>query len=112
LTVLYKILPRSAYDRMYFALFPRYKAWQRRRYRSQALRKPGADPQKTETVFKCLEFSLVGWQGMEATYDCTKKVLEKNVPGDLVECGVAQGGSALLIGLVQRNFDRQNRRRE
>lgn len=46
----------------------------------------------------------MGYQGMEATYDCTKKVLTEKIPGDLVECGVAQGGSALLIALVNREF--------
>jgi hypothetical protein len=101
---MYRVLPRSAYDRIYFFLFPRYKAWRRSEYRRLALRKPGADRDKIETVFRCLEFSLVGWQGMEVTYDCAKKVLVGNVPGALVECGVAQGGSALLIALVNQKF--------
>ncbi|MEO7798854.1 MAG: TylF/MycF/NovP-related O-methyltransferase [Opitutaceae bacterium] len=104
LTLLHKLLPKSLYDRFYFFAFPRYKAWLRRSYRSRALSRAGADRDKVETVFKCLEFSLVGWQGMEATYQCTKDVLTQKIPGDLVECGVAQGGSALLIALVNRKF--------
>jgi len=100
LTIMHAILPKSLYDRIYFYLFPRYKARLRRRYRTRALRKLHADREKVELVFKCLEFSLVGSEGMEATYDCTRRVIQDDVPGDLVECGVAQGGSALLIALV------------
>lgn len=104
LNALHAVLPKSLYDRFYFFMFPRYKAWLRRRYRSRALSRPGADPEMINTVFRCLEFSLVGWQGMEATYSCTRKAIENGIPGDLVECGVAQGGSALLIALVNKKY--------
>jgi hypothetical protein len=107
---MYRILPRDAYDSIYFFLFSKYKAWCRSEYRRLALKKAGVDPAKIETVHKCLEYSLVGWQGMEATYDCTKKVLVDNIPGALVECGVAQGGSALLIALVNSKFGDVSRR--
>ena len=110
LTMMYRVLPRSAYDRIYFSLFPLYKAWLRSKYRRRALRKTGADRDKIETVHHCLEYSLVGWQGMEASYDCTKKVIVEKVPGGLVECGVAQGGSALLIALVNQKFGDGTRR--
>jgi hypothetical protein len=110
LSIMSKVLPRELYDRFYFFAFPRYKAWLRRRYRARALARNGADREKVETVFKCLEFSLVGSQGMEATYDCTKRVLTERVPGDLVECGVAQGGSALLIGILNERFGNPPRR--
>jgi hypothetical protein len=104
LTLLHKVLPRSVYDRLYFFLFPRYKAWRRDSYRRRALRQRGADVDKVEMVHQCLEYSLVGWQGMEATYDCTKRVIDEKVIGDFVECGVAQGGSALLIALINQKF--------
>jgi hypothetical protein len=98
------------YDRFYLFAFPRYKAYLRRRYRRQALRRPNPDTAKVDAVYKCLEVSLVGWQGLEATYDCAKKVLVDKIPGDLVECGVAQGGSALLIALVNRDVGGGSRR--
>jgi len=110
LTILYRILPRSAYDRLYFCLFPRYKAWRRNRYRRNALRQRSADRKKIDLVHHCLQYSLVGWQGMEATYDCTKRLIDEKVPGALVECGVAQGGSALLIALVNQKFGDGSRR--
>lgn len=110
LNILHAVLPRGLYESFYLFAFPRYKAYLRRRYRREALQRAGADREKTEIVFKCLEYSLVGWQGMEATYDCTKKVLVEGVPGDLVECGVAQGGSALLIALVNKKYGGDLRR--
>lgn len=104
LVVLHKVLPRAAYDRMYLFLFPRYKEFQRRRYRRIGLARRDVDREMVETVFKCMEFSLVGWQGLEATFKTTKDVLVRRIPGDLVECGVAQGGSALLIALVSGKY--------
>jgi hypothetical protein len=104
LTALHAVLPKQVYDHVYLFAFPRYKALLRWRYRSQALRRNGADRKKIEAVFKCLEFSLVGWQGLEVTYDCARRAISEGVSGALVECGVAQGGSALLLALVNREF--------
>jgi len=109
LTALHAVLPKQVYDHVYLFAFPRYKAFLRWRYRSQALRRNGADREKIESVFKCLEFSLVGWQGLEVTYDCARRAISEGVPGGLVECGVAQGGSALLLALVNREFGRDER---
>ncbi len=36
-------------------------------------------------------------------YTSTRQIIEKNVEGDLVECGCARGGSAAMIGLAQRS---------
>jgi O-methyltransferase len=110
LTMLSKLLPQRVYDRFYDFAFPRYKAWVRQRYRTRALARPGVDRDKVETVFKCLEYSLVGASGMEVTYDCTRRVISDKISGDLVECGVAQGGSALLIALVNQQFGDGSRR--
>lgn len=109
LGLLYHILPRPLYNRFYTFAFPRYKAWMRRRYRWRALKNPTPDLEKIEAVYRCLEYSLVGWQGMEATYDCATRVLTERIPGDLVECGVAQGGSALLLALARRRSDHESR---
>ena len=39
---------------------------------------------------------------MFATYQAAKYVAERGIPGDIVECGVWRGGSALLAGLAVR----------
>jgi O-methyltransferase len=55
---------------------------------------------KVRTVFKVMPFSLVGHRGLEATYDLAYAIERKKVAGSIVECGVAQGGSAALMALV------------
>jgi len=60
----------------------------------------GARARKVLSVFRVMPYSLVGWRGLEATYDVVHTVLCEKTPGDLVECGVARGGSAALMGIL------------
>ena len=55
---------------------------------------------KTLLVFRVMPRSLVGWRGLEATYDVVLNVLSQSIQGAIVECGVARGGSAALMGVV------------
>jgi O-methyltransferase len=56
---------------------------------------------KVATIFKVMPYSLVGWRGLEATYDVVLKVRERRLSGSIVECGVAKGGSAALMALLE-----------
>ena len=56
---------------------------------------------KAKMVFKVMPYSLVGWRGLEATYDAVLATQEKKSPGSIVECGIAQGGSAALMALLE-----------
>jgi O-methyltransferase len=56
--------------------------------------------QKTLLVFRVMPRSLVGWRGLEATYDVVFNVLSQRIKGAMVECGVARGGSAALMGVL------------
>ena len=42
-------------------------------------------------------------------FEKAKDVLQKNVPGNFVECGVAAGGSSALLGALIGKYDCQNR---
>jgi O-methyltransferase len=55
---------------------------------------------KTLLVFRVMPRSLVGWRGLEATYDVVLNVLSQRIKGAIVECGVARGGSAALMGMM------------
>ncbi|MDO8833953.1 MAG: TylF/MycF/NovP-related O-methyltransferase [Vicinamibacterales bacterium] len=60
----------------------------------------GPGRKRAETVMKVMPHSLVGWRGLHVTYDATLDLQRQNLDGAVVECGVAQGGSAALMGLV------------
>ena len=55
------------------------------------------------SVFRVMPYSLVGWSGLEATYSVVRTVLTNHTPGALVECGVARGGSAALMGVQTKD---------
>lgn len=59
---------------------------------------------KTTKIFKVMPYSLVGASGLEATCDAVYDVEKRGLPGSLVECGVARGGSAALMSLVAAQF--------
>ena len=50
-----------------------------------------------ELFRKCRPFSFTGIIPMFALYSSVRYILEKNIDGDLVECGVWRGGSAMLM---------------
>ncbi|MDP2997940.1 MAG: TylF/MycF/NovP-related O-methyltransferase [Bryobacterales bacterium] len=55
---------------------------------------------KVLAVFRVMPHSLVGRRGLEATHDVVRNVILRQIEGAVVECGVARGGSAALMGLL------------
>lgn len=45
-------------------------------------------------------YTLCGNARLRGLFRAVHEVVERNVPGDVVECGTAQGGSAALLGLA------------
>lgn len=45
----------------------------------------------------CKPFTMTSTERMYSLYKAVNYILENNIPGDFVECGVWKGGSALLI---------------
>jgi len=50
-----------------------------------------------EIYSQCRFFSMTSRENMYALYNAVKYLAKNNIPGDLVECGVWKGGSAMLM---------------
>ncbi len=44
--------------------------------------------------------TMIGMQRLKSLQDCVETVLEQDVPGDLVECGVWRGGASIFMRAV------------
>src|SRR6202012_4053384 len=44
--------------------------------------------------------TMVGMQRLSSLQRCVETVLEEDIPGDLVECGVWRGGASILMRAV------------
>jgi len=60
---------------------------------------------RTETIFRVMPYSLVGWRGLKATSLVMDHIGEGKVEGAIVECGVARGGSAALMAMAAEEMD-------
>lgn len=59
---------------------------------------------------RCREFTMTSRERMYALYQAVNYAVEAGIPGDLVECGVWKGGSAMVMALAlarRGSFDRK-----
>jgi len=57
---------------------------------------------KEELFDKIGSYTVLSQERKEVLYRCTKEAIQNNVKGDIVECGVFNGGSAgILCGVLQ-----------
>ncbi len=104
LIILKLILPNKWYDIFYKFSFNIYKKLLQLAYsRICIYYKIKGDKKKykkAKIIYKVMPYSLVGVSGLSQTYDLITKIIKNNTEGDLVECGVAQGGCAALMALI------------
>ena len=102
-------LPRDVYDRLYDYGFSVYRGLLRTLYLRHLivsrLRNDGRASYRAWSVRYVMPYSLVGASGLEATYDAVVDIEERRVNGNIVECGVAQGGSAALMALASKPYN-------
>ena len=60
-----------------------------------------------ELYEKCKPFTMTSIERMYALHFSINNILENNIPGDFVECGVWKGGSSMMIALtlLQKNVN-------
>jgi hypothetical protein len=50
----------------------------------------------------CLAETMVDWRRLYSLYQAVRHVIEHDLPGDLVECGVWRGGAAMMMALTTK----------
>lgn len=58
----------------------------------------------------CREYTMTSVERMYSLYSSVLYVLDAEIKGDFVECGVWRGGSAMLIGKILSNRNITNRK--
>lgn len=104
LALAHTTLPTQVYQQLYEPAFAMYRAGVRllatRHWCWHLLTGNSHARQRAATLLRLMPHSLVGWRGLEASYNAVQDALARNVPGALVECGVARGGSAAVLALA------------
>lgn len=110
---LQKLLPRPVYAIVFAGAFASYRALLRacyaRKWVSATVQLDRRARSKASIIRRIMPYSLVGAGGLEHTYDAVRLVQEQEIPGDLVELGVARGGCAALMMLALGDAGPQRR---
>jgi O-methyltransferase len=61
-----------------------------------ALTHPDLGPEFTDVYRRCHEFTMTGPERMFALSQAVAFVVQRGIPGDIVECGVWRGGSSMV----------------
>jgi O-methyltransferase len=108
-----RILPRSAYKLIYDMLYNSYKWLLRKSYVFHlfAANFFGSKESKlrAKLTWKLLPYTMGGRKALENAFDLVAKIERENVLGVLVECGVAEGGTAGMLALANRELGKNNR---
>ncbi len=65
--------------------------------------------QKNTLIRKLLPYTLGGWKALDNAYNIVARIEKDNIPGVIIECGVAQGGTAAMMTLSSRLLGNKNR---
>jgi O-methyltransferase len=65
--------------------------------------------QKNVLIRKILPYTLGGWKALDNAFNVILRVENNKIPGVVIECGVAQGGTAAMMALSSRALGDENR---
>ena len=58
---------------------------------------------------KLLPYTMGGWKALENAFNVVDQIEKNKVPGVIIECGVAEGGTAAMMALSSRELGDENR---
>jgi O-methyltransferase len=67
------------------------------------------DPTFLQIFKQCKPYTMTSIERMYALYNAVKYVINNNIEGDFVECGVWRGGSSMMIALTLKSLNANNR---
>src|SRR5438067_6657106 len=67
------------------------------------------EPEFLEIYERCRDRTMTSVERMYALYAATRYVIDNEIPGDIVECGVWRGGSVMLVALTLLRMQRTER---
>ncbi len=70
----------------------------------------GSSQELHELALQLLPFSGLQFSEFRTVYERTVQICENDIAGDLVECGVAAGGTAVLLAIIASRHSRRARR--
>lgn len=68
------------------------------------------DEQFLSIYSQCKPYTMTSIERMYALYNAVKYIVQNDIPGDFVECGVWRGGSSMVIALTLTHLNINNRK--
>lgn len=106
--ILQKSLPAGIYRYIYDFLYNLYKTLLRWSFifRYLYFQIAGTKKQRLKVKFtlKLLNYTMGGRLALENAFDVVDLIESNNIDGALVECGVAEGGTAAMLALANKNL--------
>jgi len=111
--ILNKLLPQKIYIILYNILYFTYKWILMKSYLLKVLGAylsgDGNSILRAKLTWKLLPFTMGGRKALENAFDIIALVEREKIPGVLIECGVAEGGTAAMLGLANKELGNFNR---
>ncbi|MEO6694907.1 MAG: TylF/MycF/NovP-related O-methyltransferase [Ignavibacteria bacterium] len=71
---------------------------------------PDLDVEFKEIKEKCIAHTMTSVDSLYYTYRSVKYVIENNIPGDFIECGVWKGGNTMVVALTLMKLNSTDRK--
>lgn len=110
-----ELLPSTLFDASYELLYASYKKALRLLYLRRVLgARLSGDRNavlKTSLTYDLLPYTMGGSKALENAFQVVLLANQRRIPGALVECGVAEGGTAAMMALSTRHLSEGTRRK-
>ena len=105
---LQRCLPPSVYRFVYDTLYSSYKQFLKSSYTFKAfitsLSGNKVEKLKKSLTLKLLPYTMGGSKALENAFDVTALIEQRKLQGAIVECGVAEGGTAAMMALTSQTL--------